>query len=210
MAISKQKINKSSRPDGISAEYYKQYESILAQKLKDLIANILDGGPIPESWKYSVTTLILKEGRDHMEIQNYRPISLLNVDYKIFATILAERMKEVLPDIIHKDQKGFLPKRYMKNNINILEYYEKQSEKSIALIFLDAEKAFDNISWKFLKTQMEYMEFGQRPVHPIDQIYSSQYTKIIISGKLSHSIQIQKGTRQGYCDRLEMIPELKA
>lgn len=69
MAISKQ-TKKSPRQNGIPAEYYKEYENILAQNLKDFISNILDGGLIPESWKYSTMTLIPKEGKDHKGIQN--------------------------------------------------------------------------------------------------------------------------------------------
>lgn len=72
------------------------------------------------------------------------------MDYTIFATIIAEHFRKILPVIIHLDQNRFLPKRSLQSNLrtilNVLEYYEKHSDKQLALIFLDVEKAFDNIS----------------------------------------------------------------
>ena len=56
--------------------------------------------------------IIHKEGTEVAKISNYSPTSLLNVDYKIFATVLATRLKRVLVEIIHHDQAGFLPRRY--------------------------------------------------------------------------------------------------
>lgn len=82
--------------------------------MKDLFAGILDGESLPDSWKYSTTTLIPKEEKDSKYIANYSPIALLNVDYKIFASVIAERLQKILPTIIHLDQNGFLPKRNLK------------------------------------------------------------------------------------------------
>lgn len=118
-------------------------------------------------------------------------------------TIIAECLRKILPDLIiltRFNSFRFLPKRNLQKNVrttlNILEYYEKHSDKPVSLIFLDAEKASDDISWTCLRTELEYMEFGHRTLHVIEQIYSSQDTKIIVNGKLTKSIEIQKGTRQ--------------
>ena len=76
------------------------------------------------------------------------------MDYKIYTTILATRLKKVLINVIHEDQAGFLPKSYLRQNvrnlINFLEYYEAHPEKSIALCFIDTEKAFGNINWNLM------------------------------------------------------------
>ena len=66
----------------------------------------------------AVITIIHKEDADVEEISNYRPIYLLNIDYKIFATILATRLKRVLVKVIHQDQAGFLPKRHIRSNMS--------------------------------------------------------------------------------------------
>lgn len=83
--IHNQKEDKASGPEGLRAQYYKQYEHVLQPILKELITNILEDGEMPDSWRTS-TTLIPKEGKDLFKIQNYGPISLLKVDYKIYAT----------------------------------------------------------------------------------------------------------------------------
>lgn len=64
-------------------------------------------------------TLIHKAQTGQNEIKNYRPISLLNVDYKIYVTILATRLKKILGKMIHKDQSGFLPRRHLRNNMRV-------------------------------------------------------------------------------------------
>lgn len=74
----------------------------------------------------------------------------------IFSTIIAEGLRKILAALIHPDQNKFLPKKknFAKNiqtTLNILEYYEKHSDKQLALIFHDEEKAFDNLSWSFKK-----------------------------------------------------------
>uniref|UniRef100_A0A2D4NQI0 Reverse transcriptase domain-containing protein n=1 Tax=Micrurus surinamensis TaxID=129470 RepID=A0A2D4NQI0_MICSU len=164
-AIKKQKNGKAPGPDGIPAEMYKTLQDSLSNTLLEVVNEVLMEAKIPKSWMEAYITLILKEDTD-LQIKNYRPISLLNSDYKIFASIMAERLKRFLNQFIHIDQNGFLPKRQIKDNmrinLNTLEYYEANPEKQMALIFLDVQKAFDNVNWKFMLAQMEEMDFGER------------------------------------------------
>lgn len=69
---------------------------------------IAKGSPIPPTALLAHIMVLLKEGKDHTLPQNYRPISLLNADVKIFAKILANRLKYLLPSVIHPDQTGFI------------------------------------------------------------------------------------------------------
>uniref|UniRef100_A0A2D4LQM7 Reverse transcriptase domain-containing protein n=1 Tax=Micrurus spixii TaxID=129469 RepID=A0A2D4LQM7_9SAUR len=146
-------------------------------------------------------SLIQKEDSDLRFIQNYRPISLLNTDYKIFATIIANRLKGILNQYIHIDQNGFLPNKQIRNNLrivlNVLEYYEAHPEKQIALVFLDAQKAFDNLNWQFLILQIYNMNLGTKFENIVTTIYTSQKANIIINGECTKSIKIEKGVRQG-------------
>uniref|UniRef100_A0A2D4HF38 Reverse transcriptase domain-containing protein n=1 Tax=Micrurus lemniscatus lemniscatus TaxID=129467 RepID=A0A2D4HF38_MICLE len=84
-----------------------------------------------------------------------------NVDYKILATIISERLKKILSKIIHSDQNGFLPNRQMKTNtrliMDVLECYEMHPSKPMVLMFLDAQNAFDNLNWN----QLTNMKFGE-------------------------------------------------
>lgn len=61
-------------------------------------------------------TIIPKEGKESTFCSNYRPISLLNIDTKVFAKVLATRLKELMPELVHPDQVSFIPGREGKDN----------------------------------------------------------------------------------------------
>lgn len=86
-------------------------------------------------------------------IDNWRPISLLNNDYKILAIVFAKRLKSTLPDIIDETQSGFMENRHISNNIrlvlDILDYPEYIQNDSF-ILFLDFYKAFDSIEHEFI------------------------------------------------------------
>lgn len=103
-AIKRLKGGKAPGPDGLITEYYKIFEKQTQKTLMYLMEEIIQQKIIPETWGEATITLIPKQGTETNEIQNYRPISLLNSDYKILANLLAERLKKVLIQIIHTDQ----------------------------------------------------------------------------------------------------------
>ena len=69
------------------------------------------------SQKQAVITLIEKKGKDRTLLENWRPISLLNVDTKIMLKVIASRLKNVLPNIIHHNQTGFIKDRYIGETV---------------------------------------------------------------------------------------------
>lgn len=152
-AMNQMSRGKSPGRDDLPVEFYLIFKHELISYYKTLLNEILSIGSIPESWKESLISLIHKTNSDPKEIKNYRLIALLNADYKLFVYILANRLKIVLNELIHKDQAGFLPQRYLRNYLRIiydmLEYFSHPG-KQLAIIFLDSEKAFDNVNWNFL------------------------------------------------------------
>lgn len=68
--------------------------------------------------------------------------------HKIYAKILANRLKEYLVQYINEDLVGFLPKQHLKDNINAIEVCDKLPGKPLGLIFVDAEKTFGNLDWE--------------------------------------------------------------
>uniref|UniRef100_A0A803U0T4 Reverse transcriptase domain-containing protein n=1 Tax=Anolis carolinensis TaxID=28377 RepID=A0A803U0T4_ANOCA len=90
-AINKLKSNKAPGPDGFTAIFHKTFKEELGPL--EVMNQALTNKQIPESWKEANIILIHKEHSDPTEIRNYRPISLLNIDYKIFTSILANRFK---------------------------------------------------------------------------------------------------------------------
>uniref|UniRef100_A0A670JUF4 Reverse transcriptase domain-containing protein n=1 Tax=Podarcis muralis TaxID=64176 RepID=A0A670JUF4_PODMU len=200
-AIQNMALGKSPGPDGLTSRYYKVLKEWLSQPLKEVCNEIMEGKRAPDTWKETYITLIPKTETEKTQLKNYRPISLLNVDYKIFADILAKRLKIVLMEEIHRDQAGFLPRRHLSDNvrniIDILEKLEVNINTKAVLIFVDAEKAFDNISWSFMMKNLRGMGVGQGFENGIGAIYSEQKAKFIVNNVVTEEFKIEKGTCQG-------------
>lgn len=151
---------------------------------------------VPDTWKEANITIIPKEETDTKDPKIYRPISLLNTDYKIFAKILLERLKEFLKSFVNEDQAGFLPGRQIRDDLRVLldavEYYDKKIGKKVAFLFLDAEKAFDNVNWGFMNILIKKMKLGDNFSNAVQVIYSEQKASIIINNEISKNIKIQK------------------
>ena len=98
--------------------------------------------------KGSVTHLIFKKHGDRKCLKNWRPNSLLNVDYKIFSKVITSRLSKVLSFIIHPDQTCFIPGRSIFSNVALLrgtlDYIWRTNETAV-LVSLDQEKAFDRV-----------------------------------------------------------------
>ena len=105
------------------------------------------------SQRNGVITVLPKKDRDPHFIKNYRPISLLNTDYKIIAEVMANRLKSVLQQIIHIDQTGFMKGRNIGCNIrtiiDLIDYCDANDIPG-SIILLDIEKAFDSVEHDYL------------------------------------------------------------
>ena len=109
-------------------------------------------------------SVLHKSGKDPLKCASYRPISLLDHDYKIINKLLAKRLEDILPKLINPDQAGFIKGRYSADNIrrllNVINHFDTGRNPSL-LLALDAEKAYDRVEWNFLFAILEKLNMGQ-------------------------------------------------
>lgn len=103
--------------DGYTSEFYKAFKCQLSPILLAVFNEALAKGCLPPTFYQASISLIHKQNKDPLEPGSYRPISLLNVDYKILAKILALRLETTLPTVICQDQTGFIKNRQLFFNI---------------------------------------------------------------------------------------------
>ena len=143
-------------------------------------------------------SLLHKKDKDKTKIENYRPISLLNVDYKILTKVLANRVQSCIAKVIHKDQLGFLKDRYIGEGVrkieDILEYCEKENIEGY-ILQLDFCKAFDSIEWCFLFDALEAFGFGPNIIQWIKLCYTDIESCVLNGGFTTTWFSLLKGLR---------------
>lgn len=125
---------------------------------------------------------------------------MVNVDYKLYTTILARTVDKILPQLIHNDQTGFISQRQTHDNIrrslHILHHIQHNNLEA-CLVSLDAEKAFDLVSWPFLYKVLERIGMDNIFIRGICTFYSKPWARIKVNGYLSDTIILECGVRQG-------------
>lgn len=199
-AIKHLKCNKSPGNDGITAEFYQLFSDILSPFLLEVFIESIKNHKLPPSMTQGVISLIPKQNKDLLFIDNWRPISLLNNDYKILAHILSKRIKYVLDSIIDEAQSGFISNRHISNNIwlvlDILDYSCLVADDSFVLL-LDFYKAFDTLEHSFIFQCLEKLGFGDFFCSAIRTLYTNGSSSVILNHGATHRFGISRGRRQG-------------
>lgn len=151
---------------------------------------MISTGKVPEGFSAGVITLIYKKG-DKRDIKNYRPITLLNTDYKILAKIIANRMKEVAGDAVRSLQAYGIPSRDITDSIIMIQAAIRAMGKEGGfLLNLDLEKAFDRVDHEFMFKVLTSMGFGDTFIKMVSLLYLDAKSKIKINGRVSSEFRI--------------------
>ena len=129
-ALQTMENGKSPGIDGIPIEFYKEFFDLLKKDLQDICNYVLFEQKItPKTWNQAIISLIPKQTEKLNSLKYCRPISLLCTDYKILTKILANRLKQILPDIISQEQNCSIPQRTIFNNLFIIRDLIKYQKK---------------------------------------------------------------------------------
>ena len=192
--------NKSPGEDGLPSEFYKVFWNDIKVYLVNCYKLAFEMGKLGISQRRGIICLIPKKDKDPIILKNWRPISLLNQDYKLLAKSIAERIKSCLKNIIHNDQTGFLKGRYIGENIvkicDILNYCEEEDIPAL-LITIDFEKAFDLLNWKFIDKSLTFFDFPESIRTWVKILYKDINSCVSNNGWASQFFPLTRGVRQG-------------
>ena len=191
--------NKSPGPDGFNNEFYKKCWNIIKTDFYNLCSAFHGGNICLKSLNSSLITLIPKNDSPS-DINDYRPISLLNSFVKLLTKILANRLQPVITKLIHKNQYGFIQSRTIQDCLAwAFEYLHlcHHSKKQIVIIKIDFEKAFDKIEHQAILNILKAKGFGSRWLSWIEAILTSATSAVLLNRMPGKKFNCKRGVRQG-------------
>ena len=205
-AIQTSASRKSPGSDGIPKEFYVKAFNIIHRQLNLILNEALQGG-FPEQFLDGVVVLSKKK-TNLKSIKAYRPITLLNYDYKLLARILKVRLERIINEnrILNSCQKCSNAKRDIFEAVHAIKdrIVELNCKRTTGkLISFDLDHAFDRVDHGYLLSVLRSMRINENLVVLIGKLMRSARSRIIINGNLSAQFPIQRSVRQG--DPLSML-----
>ena len=193
------KRGKSPGEDGLPFEFYLTFWDILAPDLLTVFTDFERLGRLPDSFRVGIVKLLHKKD-DRTDLKNWRPITLLNFDCKLFSKLLANRMSVVLGEVIHPDQTCGIPGRKITDSLVLIRdtiCYARDRNIRLVVLNLDFEKAFDRVSHQYLFQVLQKMGFPERYIEWVGLLYRDINSKFLVNGQLTKAVDLHCGVRQG-------------
>ncbi len=187
-------------PDGISYLVYKKLWPEVGKFLLEAWNQSIADGILPEDQRISCITLLPKTGKDLNKIENWRPITLTNCDLKIFTKLLANRVSTILDKLISPSQTAYVPGRVVHDNLRVFDFYKnycKSHNVDALLVSLDAKKAFDSVSHKYMHKVLTGYGFSESFIDLVKLLYNDIKASILVNGFKSVMIKIGRSVKQG-------------
>lgn len=200
LALQELASGKAAGLDKLPLELYKVLGTTIIPFLLDLFRGVQYSGIPPDSWKNTNIIIFPKKDKPADNTSSYRPISLINSDSKLYSKILANRLRGVIVHLVSPWQHRFIPGKDTTNHtrraISLFDVMAGTGGQ-MAMILLDAEKAFDRVSWAFLWGILKLNHFGPSFIRAIKALYCQPTARLQLMGRESDTITVSRGTRQG-------------
>lgn len=197
--------NKCPGTDRLTTEFYQTFWPEIHEMFCACIQQSITEGCFTVEQQRGVITLIPKKAANRRQVKNWRPITLLNTDYKIVTKAVALRLQSCIKSVIHPDQTGFVKGRYIGTNLRTIQDIIDCQETSVThhsdpyILSFDYEKAFDSVQWLAIRKALDLFGFGQSFREVVNMILMDPQTCILNAGFTSPYFKPTNGVRQGCC-----------
>lgn len=191
---------RSPGDDGITVEVWRVIFPIIGEYYVRMANIAKANGHFIPGFLNALLTLLKKDGTADGPIKSYRPLSLMNTDYKILSKVLNNRLRKSIASIVHQDQTCAIPGRSIQDNIHLIRSiieHQARTKDPLGIILWDQEKAFDRINHRYLFAALKAFGFGQGFVDWVALLYANGAFRIRVNGSISSPIAFQCGVRQG-------------
>ena len=198
-ALRRAKPGRSPGLDGIPADLYCRLRQSFAPLFSRLFTAIASTGVLPPGFHEGLITILHKSG-DRSDPSNYRPITLLNTDYRLYTLLLARRLGPCLPHIIDPEQAAFVPGRRIGDNIvalQLLPHLLRRSGRWALAVFCDFYKAYDTIDRAFLFSALSALGVGDDFISLVRPLLTDTCARAVVDGFISGPASFFAGVRQG-------------
>lgn len=210
------KNSQNNRAAGLDGATYELWKTIHTRYLEDIRGNrqafnliglmtrtfndIESFGVVPSTNFSEGWMCPIYKKNDRNEIANYRPITLLNTDYKIMTKAMAMKLTKAAPTLIHKNQVGFVPGRQIKDQtmlVRMMMDYAEATEQNGLIVALDQEKAYNKVAHDYLWKALAAFNIPAEFINTVKSLYRTAETRVVINGHLSSRFRVTRGVRQG-------------
>ncbi|CAF3364144.1 unnamed protein product [Rotaria socialis] len=191
---------KTPGDDGIPTETWRVVFPLIGSQYVKMLNIAKEKGRFKPDFLRALLTLLKKKNKFDGQMKDFRPLSLMNIDYKILSKVLSTRLRKVLGNIIHQDQTCSIPGRAIHDNIYLIRSiidYQQRIRDPIGLILWDQEKAFDRVNHRYLVGVLEAFGFGSEFISWVKLLYANGSFRIKINNSISIPISFNSGVRQG-------------
>ena len=205
---------KSPGDDGLITELFKRFtkrsrktkdnshpsSTAFIQRLLAMYNQILSERRFSKKWTNDILTLLFKKKSEKNSLKNYRLITIMNVNYKIFTEILMQRFVKILDSVIEEHQSIFIFERFINDNVKTIQSIiikHKNVSQDVVIAFFDQKKIYDRVSHEFLWTVLKKFDISARFISWIKLLYADVKIKIYINDHQNEKIWMKCEIRQG-------------